>query len=225
MAALAASVIAQVDQGLYEAGYAHLPGLLTSKELADVRAALPPDAKPTGLDDPRLDCLWQHPVVLSIVRSVLGADFHLQGFDRRVSLIPDRPGRTCAAKLHTDWYRGAESTFYQGVAIFPLDPFRQNNGATRVVPGSHRWTEEEWNRVDTTQPHADEQRLIGKPGDAFILNAHVLHASGPNLTGSPRRAIFAFYVRNDAPQYNTLPYGISDSLRRRLSREANSLLR
>lgn len=218
-----ADVAEEEHRALEDDGYLRLRGVLTPKELRDVRLAIP-DAKPTGLDDPRLDCLWQHPRVLALVETVLGPDFHLQGFDRRTALIEGRPGRTCATKLHTDWYRGAEQTFYQCVVIFPLDPFRVNNGATRVVPASHRWTAEEWHRFDEDATHPDEVRLLGEPGDAFIMNAHLLHGGGMSLNGSPRKSIFAFYVRNDAPHYNVLPFAISGELRSRLSPEANRLL-
>lgn len=209
---------------LSEVGYLHLPNVLTPRQLHAVLDAAP-DGRLTGLDDERLDCLWSHPRVLEGVRSVLGGDFHLQRFDRRTSKVPDVPGRTCAQKLHTDCPPAPPGVYYECVAIFPLDPFKANNGATRAIPGSHRWTEDQSAQVPRTEAHPDERRLLGKPGDALILNGHVLHAAGENLTGAPRRAIFSFYVRNDAPRWNVLQWPVTDDLLARLTPEARSLLR
>ena len=219
------AVTTDEQRRLDEVGYLHVRNVLSPRQVRSVLAAAP-DAKPSGLDDERLDCLWHHPRVLAYVRHVLGADFHLQGFDRRVSLVRGRAGRTCATKLHTDCPPASRpDLFYECVAIFPLDPFKANNGATRVVPGSHRWTELETAQVPEKEEHRDEQRLLGKPGDAFILNGHVLHAAGENLTGAPRRSIFAFYVRDDAPRYNVLPWPVSAELLTRLPPEAHHVLR
>lgn len=219
------AITAEERQHLDEAGYLHVPNVLSPQQVRSVLTAAP-DAQPTGLDDERLDCLWHHPKVLACIRHVLGGDFHLQGFDRRVSSVKGRPGRTCAAKLHTDCPPSPlPELFYECVAIFPLDPFKRNNGATRVVPGSHRWTDAESAQVPLEEEHHDEQRLLGKPGDAFILNGHVLHAAGDNMTGAPRRSIFAFYVRNDAPRYNVLPWPVSAELVARLPQVARDLLR
>lgn len=219
------TITADECRQLDEDGYLRVRNLLSPQQVRSVLMAAP-DAQPTGLDDERLDCLWHHPRILAYVTHVLEGDFHLQGFDRRVSLVTGRPGRTCAAKLHTDCPPSSvPDLFYECVAIFPLDPFKANNGATRVVPGSHRWSYREASQVPREQEHPDEQRLLGQPGDVFILNGHVLHAAGDNLTGLPRRSIFAFYVRDDAPRYNVLPWPVSDRLLDRLPLEGRHLLR
>ena len=218
------SISDQDRKTLAEVGYLHVPGVLSERELRGVLAAAP-DGQPQGLDDERLDCLWRHPRILALVREVLRGDFHLQQFGLRVARVEGTPGRTCAAKLHTDWSDPVvEGKFQQCVAIFPLDPFRASNGATRVVPGSHLWTAEELAAVDVHEQHPAETQLVGKPGDAFIMNAHLLHAAGNNLSGAPRKAIFAFYVRNDAPDYNVLPFVVSDALLARLPADAATLL-
>lgn len=220
-----AAISAEERRQLDETGYLHVPRLLSARQVRGVLAAAP-DARPAGLDDERLDCLWHHPRVLAYVRHVLDGDFHLQGFDRRVSLVSGRPGRTCATKLHTDCPPSSRpGLFNECVAIFPLDPFKANNGATRVVPGSHRWAGPEPGLVPVDAGHRDEQRLLGRPGDAFILNGHAWHAAGENASGAPRRSIFAFYVRDDAPRYNVLPWPVSTELLARIPPEARTLLR
>lgn len=223
MPAATVEIAADAAEKLAEVGYVRLPGLLTQKQVRAVVKALP-SGSPMELDDPAMDCLWSHPTVLAHVSSVLGPEFHLEQLGERNSRVEGTPGRSCAERLHADWYDLAATEFYNCVAIFPLDPFKANNGATRVVPGSHKWTASELAAIDLDQPHAGEERLTGVPGDAFVMNGHVLHAMGHNMTGMPRRAIFAFYCRNDV-RYNVLSVRVGEGLRSRLPAEANALLR
>ncbi len=70
-------------------------------------------------------------------------------------------------------------------ALFALDDFTIENGATWVIPGSH-----------TIEPFPSEDavRALGrqvpcKAGNFIVLDAMTFHAGGVNLTGVNRRAI------------------------------------
>lgn len=66
--------------------------------------------------------------------------------------------------------------------------FTAANGATLVVPGSHRWK-------DQRQPKTDEiAQAVMRAGSAAFVRGDTLHAGGTNTSGDPRRAISTSYV-------------------------------
>ena len=67
--------------------------------------------------------------------------------------------------------------------------FTENNGATQVVPGSHRWDH------STREAKAEEVTLATmKAGSAVFIPGKTLHGGGTNTDGTKRRAIVASYV-------------------------------
>ncbi len=75
------------------------------------------------------------PAILPFVQQVLGEHFKLSSINSRTSL----PGNEMQP-LHADM--GAipdEIGFWVCNVIWLLDDFTPNNGALRVIPGSHRW--------------------------------------------------------------------------------------
>jgi ectoine hydroxylase-related dioxygenase (phytanoyl-CoA dioxygenase family) len=74
-------------------------------------------------------------------------------------------------------------------ALFCLDPFTAQNGATYVVPASHKV--EAFPSDATTRVH---QRQIVVPAGSFIvMDSMVFHRGGLNTTDQPRRAINQAY--------------------------------
>src|SRR5262245_34087998 len=71
-----------------------------------------------------------------------------------------------------------------------LDDFTPENGATRVVPGSHRITRPL--AKDLAQPlarHRDEKVIVGSAGSVLIFNGYLWHSGRRNDSKGPRRAI------------------------------------
>ena len=100
------------------------------------------------LDEEVFDAAWQHPRLLGAVGHLLGDGYRLLGVGSRGV----RPGHGQQG-LHVDWAdQGVQSVWYACHAICPLVDFTHKNGATRVVPGSHKnpWMLKgrmEWNWV------------------------------------------------------------------------------
>lgn len=62
------------------------------------------------------------------------------------------------------------------------------NGATRLVPGSHR--RPDLQRLSgNLDSHSDELVLTGEAGGMFIFSRHVLHSGTKNRSDRPRPAI------------------------------------
>jgi ectoine hydroxylase-related dioxygenase (phytanoyl-CoA dioxygenase family) len=144
--------------------------------------------------------LLVHPAVLEAVRAVLGPRVRISMLNARDAL----PHGTVVQPLHTDADHGAKADA-QGhlvcTAIWMLDPFTRENGATRLVPGTHRASALPKEVLsDVLAPHPNEVYVTGQPGDVFVSNGHCWHAGGANRTDGARRAILAHYARADQPQ-------------------------
>jgi ectoine hydroxylase-related dioxygenase (phytanoyl-CoA dioxygenase family) len=72
--------------------------------------------------------------------------------------------------------------------MWPLDDFTAENGATRIVPGSHRWIDE--------RPTADTPTVdVDMPaGSALIYLGSVWHGGGANHTDSARIGVVLHYA-------------------------------
>ena len=70
------------------------------------------------------------------------------------------------------------------VVLYALSDFTAENGATRVVPGSHLWPEKR--KPQEHEVVAAEMRA----GSAIYYTGKTLHGGGPNSTDQMRRALF-----------------------------------
>jgi ectoine hydroxylase-related dioxygenase (phytanoyl-CoA dioxygenase family) len=75
-------------------------------------------------------------------------------------------------------------------AIWMLDEFTPDGGATRVVPRSHR--ERAAVPKVLAQPgrqHPDEQIVTGMAGDVLVFDAHLWHSGTRNRSGALGRSV------------------------------------
>ena len=88
--------------------------------------------------------------------------------------------------------------------IWALSDFTKDNGATHLVPGSHRWEAER-----EPQEHEVIQAEM-KAGDALLYTASLLHGGGANLTENTDRTGLAIsyslgWLRQSENMYLTYP--------------------
>jgi ectoine hydroxylase-related dioxygenase (phytanoyl-CoA dioxygenase family) len=122
-------------------------------------------------------------------------------------LIEIRPGET-AQEIHYDelaWsYMPKEKPLLQVEAMFALSDFTKENGATRVVPGSHLWE-------PGREPKPEEITQAEMPaGSALFYLGTALHGGGANTTENVRRrGMFIGYVvgwlRTEENSFLTVP--------------------
>jgi ectoine hydroxylase-related dioxygenase (phytanoyl-CoA dioxygenase family) len=153
--------------------------------------------------------------ILERVGQVLGEDFKLSSLNARSANAYEN----CRQPLHVD--AGAiadEQGYWVCNTIWLLDDFTPENGATRCVPGSHRWGINPVQTLsDPLAPHPEEVLVTARAGAVVVMNAHMWHGGTENRTGNPRRALHAFYCRWDKPQQQyqkaLIPEGVQGRLR------------
>jgi ectoine hydroxylase-related dioxygenase (phytanoyl-CoA dioxygenase family) len=192
-------------------GYAALPGVLSDEELEAIRARvaerLAIEGDQAGLEvhqeagtnrlanlvdkGPMFTPCFTDPRVLACMAQVLG-EFKISSLNFREAL----PGEGLQA-LHADFGGPAPAEGFQVCnSVWLLDDFTPDNGATRVVPGSHRSdTVPRLAMPDPTAPHPDEVLLIAPAGTVVVFNSHLWHGGTVNRTDRPRRALHGYFTR------------------------------
>lgn len=162
---------------------------------------------------PELIPLIEHPVALPMVRHVLGADCNLHDF-QSTSIGPHTGG----GAWHVDAPLGQIAEPLPDFPltlqnVFMLDDFTADNGATRVMPRSHKLRKSPpWG----SGPLEGEVTLTAPAGSMAIWLSNTWHRSGPNNTDAQRRAILCNYnvswLRNFADFTSTMPAHVLPTL-------------
>ena len=199
---LAVTADAVCDE-LAEHGYVVVPGLFEPGALARARADITSilEATALGRDDfegrrtRRIYALFAktrtfdgaatHPVILSVLDRVL-QHYQLSA----PAGIEIGPGEV-AQPLHPDDAIYPVSRPHPELVVnvmWPLDDFTAENGATRIVLGSHRWT-------DRLPGPDDDVAVVEMPaGSALLYLGSIWHGAGANGTGTPRIGVVLHYA-------------------------------
>jgi len=113
----------------------------------------------------QFDGLYVYPPLLDACTRIIGRRFKLS------SLQGNLHARSDAQELHVDVARNSAGWPLVGF-ILMLDQFRADNGATRFVPGSHRWASApEDEGVDVRADRADQVLACGQRGHCWSSTA------------------------------------------------------
>ena len=194
--ALADADLAQVQRD----GYVILPDLLSTDELAEIKEAVAPLLDRSGrnsfegrctqrvysvLNKTRAcDRIADHPRVLALLDRLLLPSYLLS----MLQVINILPGEH-AQMLHTDdsFYPLPRPRKALGAAtIWAIDDFTPDNGATDVIPGSHRWG-------DRRPEPAAREPVVMSAGSCVFFLATLWHGGGANRSANPRLAVTAQY--------------------------------
>jgi ectoine hydroxylase-related dioxygenase (phytanoyl-CoA dioxygenase family) len=162
------------------------------------------------------------PRILDCMEHVLGPRFKLSSLNVR-SADPDN---NWSQPLHADSGAVADERGYWVCnSVWMLDDFTAQNGAIRMVPGSHRWgMAPDQALSDLYAPHPQEILLTGLAGTVVVMNAHMWHGGTANRTAAHRRAMHVYYTRWDKPQQQYQKRLLRPEVQNRLSPVARRLL-
>ena len=140
-------------------------------------------------------CLEIKPLLASAAY-LLGEEIKVHGFNARDAL----PGQG-HQKLHSDTPKHEPGDWHVVNSLILLDPFTEENGPTRVVPGTHRTGERPQDILDNPEaPYPSEVKVIAPAGSVVILNASTWHGGTRNVSGARRRVLHLSYTRRDLRQ-------------------------
>ncbi len=102
--------------------------------------------------------------------------------------IEIEPGES-AQILHRDetMYPGAHPYELMVNVMWTLDEFTERNGATRIVPGSHRWPK------DRTATENEAVSAVAPAGSAIVWLGSTIHGGGANRSNASRRGVVMSY--------------------------------
>ena len=137
--------------------------------------------------------LFEHPEVLNLLDGLLlkgsykdAEPYYMNNNSARCPL-KGNPGQ----QLHSDSRLPGVNYCIVANVLWALDDFTLENGATRLVPGSHRFM----NFTKDGKVYDEEIIIPARRGSAIIFNANLWHGGGPNKDGTSRWALALGYAR------------------------------
>ncbi len=111
--------------------------------------------------------------------------------------------RASAQELHSDTSHDERGWPLLGF-IFMVDDFREDNGATRFIAGSHK------------SPAQTDAEIVacGPTGSMIVYNGSVLHGHSSSASDKPRRSVQGAFIRREAESSGTLTGWRNDTLTR-----------
>ena len=226
----------EITRQLQRDGYAVVPELLSRQAVAAARAELGAllDVAEwgSGFDGTRTKRAWAPlavtrcldeaalaPVVLDTVEQVIGPGAQF-GLTVAIQVHPDQQAQV----LHYEQgiYPLPRDRDVMITALWALDDFTADNGATRIVPGSHRWPDRDLSPSEQfarARPTEKEIAYADMPaGSAVVYTGGTIHAGGSNVTEIPRRGAHLSYclgwLRTEENNYLAVPPAIAATLPR-----------
>jgi ectoine hydroxylase-related dioxygenase (phytanoyl-CoA dioxygenase family) len=224
---------------LDEQGYCIVPGVLSAGEVAALKARLVEQAageraagvafhdgggaRPNQrvwmlLNKGRLfRDLMLHPMVDALMGHLLGPDFLVSSFTANIAHPGGEP-----MVLHTDQGYVGFWTPRPVVAniAWMLDDFSDENGGTRLVPGSHlnstatpRSSSYAPDQPANMPTLADTVGAAGPAGSILAFDGRIWHGTGANRTDKPRHALLSYHCRPFIRQQENMVLGLDAGIR------------
>ena len=139
--------------------------------------------------------------ILNLVEALLGLHSRISF----TSATVNEPSNACGV-WHADWPFNQKNGGHIPVpypdavvhltTIWMLSPFTEENGGTRVVPGSHRSPDNPTtnNGVPPDKPYATEMNVRGSSGSVLVMDSRLWHATAANTSPDPRVAVVVRYA-------------------------------
>lgn len=177
----------ELRQGVEEAGA--LPPAAGERQVTGTR-----HVDPLARGSRAFDAVLREPAILAATRHILNGAFRISSLSCR----DPQPGYG-EQGLHADWGprppEHPRDPAWIVTVIWILDDFTEENGATRVVPGSHVLPGLPSKKL--AQPgkrHPDEELVTARAGSVLVFNGHLWHSGTRNQSSGPRRTLQMSFV-------------------------------
>lgn len=175
--------------------FAHLP---------DGRRTIERIKKPHRAD-PLYMQLARHPKIIAVLAALIGSDIRLS--HSKINMKGAMGG--AALEWHQDWAFAPHTNMDTCVASVMIDDAMPENGALQFLTGSHKGPLLDHHGEDgfflgavaTDDPAVDLSAagsLLGPAGTVAFHHPMIIHGSGVNMSGAPRRILFLEYAAADA---------------------------
>jgi ectoine hydroxylase-related dioxygenase (phytanoyl-CoA dioxygenase family) len=230
-------ITAEAIASIRDQGFVILENLLSSDQVMRIRDELDPYLKKQhmGRNDfegfkservyallakaPSIAEIVEHPAVLPIVDAFLPKNYLLSS----ALAIKLHPGET-AQNFHIDDAPGGgpevpEPRAPFGIStIWAFDDFTEENGATEVIPGSHRWPPER------TAQEGEQIKVLMPAGSVVVFAGNLLHRGGANVSDATRLAVTPQYCSPWMRQLENMTLAVPPEVAGRYSGRVQALL-
>lgn len=227
-----AETLQQHLKQLDSVGYVLLEGAISAEEAARIKSELEPLLGPLGRNNfeghqtqraysvlaktRAVDSLVAHPLIMAILQSKL-PDALLSAC-LAINICPGEEPQL----PHCDAAFYPYSRQHPDVAlsvIWAIDPFTEENGATTVWPGSHRWDEER------RPSEADEHfPAVMSAGSAIVFSGNLWHGGGSNRATTSRMAVTPQYCSPWLRTQENMSLAVPPATVAKLSEDLQALL-
>jgi ectoine hydroxylase-related dioxygenase (phytanoyl-CoA dioxygenase family) len=136
---------------------------------------------------PRAAAFVQHPVALGLAEHALGCHCDRIALNLTQAVEIDEGALAQFPHRDEDMWPGPKGEIeYLINVMWPLTPFKAENGGTRLWPGSNHLAGAALREEDAITPEMD-------PGDMLVFLGSTLHGGGANRTPTPRRGLIVSY--------------------------------
>jgi ectoine hydroxylase-related dioxygenase (phytanoyl-CoA dioxygenase family) len=156
--------------------------------------------------------LVQHPLILATAKQLLtGATSFQLHLTQVIAIGPGEPGQP----IHRDQWAFDFFPFPRGYevqcnTIWAMSDFTAENGATRVIPGSHLFDD----RLELGHDACEAAEMPA--GSVFVYTGAVYHGGGANRSQATRYGLNLTYARSwlrqEENQYLSVPHEVARSL-------------
>eukprot|EP00299_Pterocystis_sp_00344_P004914 c16211_g1_i1.p1 GENE.c16211_g1_i1~~c16211_g1_i1.p1 ORF type:complete len:295 (+),score=66.93 c16211_g1_i1:53-937(+) len=192
---------------LLEKGYVIIPNLLSPEKLQRIRDVLKPhlhDLAPKGRNNfegaltqrvysllnktRELDDVLCHPRVLEILDSLMLPNYLVTAF-LAINILPKEAAQ---ALHHDDQFVEVPRPHraFSIATIWAIDDFTAENGATVVIPNSHKWAD---TIPSPSNPQHSPVSVVMPAGSVVVFLSTLWHGGGANVSDSARLAVSAQY--------------------------------
>ena len=220
----------RIAEALRRDGCAVVDRVVAPERLGPVRSELQPyiDATPVGIDgfagrntrrtggiiarSPAARGLVTNPVVLGTVGNLLSHATNYQlHLTQVIAIGPGEPAQV----IHRDQWAFDFFPFPSGYevqcnTIWAMTDFTEENGATRVIPGSHRFED----RREFTEKDTEPAEM--EAGSVLFYTGALYHGAGANRSRTTRMGLNITYavawLRQEENQYLSVPVEIAREL-------------